>query len=305
MATLAETIKHHTKNHLLKNNGLLFGQCVTAIGWVAGTIPELYEKDGVVELPTSDVSNGGIVVGAGLANRRPIYVIRYQGFCWYDLPIILNYACKSKELWDRQCPIFIRSIAMEGGIGPCTTGSHHSLCCRMPGIKVVAPMTPSEWENIWIDFLKKDEVVYCSEHRLSFQLDKEMQDDVSANYKQYDCIIFAISNGRLNALEAQKQLAKQNIKVAIFHITQLKPFILTLEYQVALKECGYGLVIDSDFQDFGVASHIAYQLMLKTCKPVHTLGLSDKSASFAKHCDNITPSSQKIVQTIRTILKKD
>ena len=45
----------------------------------------------------ADVANGGIVVGAGLSNRRPIYVIRYQGFNWFNASIILNYACKSKE----------------------------------------------------------------------------------------------------------------------------------------------------------------------------------------------------------------
>jgi hypothetical protein len=62
MATVAETISGITRKHLLENNGLLFGQCVTAVGWVGGTIPPLREEDGIVELPTSDVSNGGEAV---------------------------------------------------------------------------------------------------------------------------------------------------------------------------------------------------------------------------------------------------
>ena len=68
----------------------------------------------MVEVTTADVANGGFVVGAGLQGTRPIYVVRYQGFQWYNAPIILNYACKSKEIWNIPCPIFIRSIAMEG-----------------------------------------------------------------------------------------------------------------------------------------------------------------------------------------------
>ena len=95
--TVRETIKFIVKDHLLKFNGLAFGQCLTAVGWVGGTLPELYEKEGMIELATSDVSNGGIVVGAGLMNKRPIYIIRYQGFNWYNCPMIINYACKSKE----------------------------------------------------------------------------------------------------------------------------------------------------------------------------------------------------------------
>ena len=50
------------------------------------------------------------------------------------LPIILNYACKSKEIWNVPCPIFIRGIAMEGSIGPVAGSSHYSLYYRMPGI---------------------------------------------------------------------------------------------------------------------------------------------------------------------------
>ena len=60
-------------------------------------MPELTEKDGLIELSMADVANGGIVVGCRTIKRRPIYVIRYQGFNWFNASIILNYACKSKR----------------------------------------------------------------------------------------------------------------------------------------------------------------------------------------------------------------
>ena len=56
------------------------GQCLTAVGWVGGTLPELYEKDGMIELSMADVARGGFAVGAALAEKRPIYIIRYPGF---------------------------------------------------------------------------------------------------------------------------------------------------------------------------------------------------------------------------------
>ena len=46
------------------------------VGW--STLPELYEKDGMIELSMADVAGGGIAVGAALVGKRPIYVIRYQ-----------------------------------------------------------------------------------------------------------------------------------------------------------------------------------------------------------------------------------
>lgn len=301
MANVADTIKRLTRKHLLEDNGLLFGQCVTAVGWINGTVPELSIDDGIVELPISDVSNSGIAVGAALTGRRPIYIIRFQGLGWYNLTTVLNYAAKSKEMWNVPCPLFVRAITVEGHIGPVASNSHHSLCCRMPGIKVKAPMTPYEWETVWQEFLKGDDPVYCSEHRRSFDIDYEMDDDVAANYSKEDCIIYAIGNGRLNALEAQQILKAQGIKVSIFHIVNIKPFIHTLEHKTALHQCGTGLVIDSDFKDYGVATQLAYELSI-TGKYAYTLGLEDRTAGFSSNCDNLTPSVETIVKKVRNII---
>ena len=140
-ATVRDTIKNITRKHLAQGSNC-YGQCLTAVGWVGGTLPELYEEDGMVELSMADVAGGGIVVGAALAGDRPIYVVRYQGFQWFNSPIIANYAMKSKEVWQRPCPLLVRSIAMEGGIGPVAGSSHHSIYQRMPGAKIISPMTP-------------------------------------------------------------------------------------------------------------------------------------------------------------------
>ena len=98
--TVRETIKFLIKIHLTKSRGYVFGQCLSAVGWVGGTLPEMYEKDGMIELSMADVSNGGIVVGSALMNTKPIYVIRYQGFGWYNCPMIINYACKSHTMFN-------------------------------------------------------------------------------------------------------------------------------------------------------------------------------------------------------------
>src|SRR3989344_8026046 len=162
--TSAETIKEITREHLLKGNGVALGQCLTAVGWVGGTVPELTENDGLVELSMADVAGGGIAVGFALAGRRPIYIVRYQGFQWFNAPFVANYAAKSKDMWGIPCPIFVRSIAMDGAIGPVASGSHHSIFTRMPGVAVCAPMTPGEYKQAWDWVIAHDIPVYASEH---------------------------------------------------------------------------------------------------------------------------------------------
>ncbi len=151
-ATLRDTIKETLRGHL--NNGYqIFGQCLTAVGWVGGTIPELPEDPNLVELSMADVLGGGVVVGSALMGKRPIYVVRYQGFQWFNSPIIANYAGKTKELWNKPCPILIRSISMEGGIGPVAGSSHHGILFRMPGIKIASPMSPLEYKEVYDYYL--------------------------------------------------------------------------------------------------------------------------------------------------------
>ena len=188
--TVRERIKKITYNHLVNLNSKCFGQCLTAVGWVGGTLPELYEENGMIELTTADVANGGFVVGAALSGIKPIYVVRYQGFQWYNAPMIINYASKSKEVWDRPCPIFIRSIAMEGGMGPVAGSSHHSLYQRMPGTKILSPMTPKEYLYAYKQFMSEDEVYYISEHRRSYDNTDELGDVL---HDDPDVVLFPIS----------------------------------------------------------------------------------------------------------------
>ena len=276
---------------------------MTAVGWVGGTLPELYEKDGMVELPMADVSNGGVVVGAGLMKKRPIYVIRYQGFNWYNCPMIINYACKSKEIWKIPCPIFVRGIGMEGGIGPVAGSSHHSLYFRMPGVKIASPMTPKEYISVYRQFMKDDSVYYVSEHRKSYDNHLELSDKL--NYKKFDIIIFAISITRFESAKAKDILEKKGIRVGVINIMWLKPFRIKKRWLGALKKSRYGgIVIDDDYVD-AISKSIANDLNLKSKKQIHAMGLKNKTAGFHKKVDNLPPNADEICKKIEKIMNQN
>ncbi len=298
--TLAETIRFLSRKHLEESGGLLFGQCVTAVGWIGGTVPEMTESEGIVELPMADVAGPGMAVGAALVGRRPIFVCRYQGFMWYNAATIVNYAAKSKDLWSIPCPIFVRALAMEGGMGPVASASHHGMIMRMPGIAVCAPMTPGEWTEAWNWFIAHDDPIYVSEHRRSFAIDHEMDDLVE---DRADITIFAISATRLNALEAKKRLAAEGIVCDVIHMFWLKPFEVTASMIASLRKTGLGLVLDSDFETGGPSRILAHELMLASSSPVHALALEERTAGFAPHLDNGTPSVDRIVTRVAELIR--
>ena len=296
--TVRDTIKEITRKHLSQGS-CCYGQCLTAVGWVGGTLPKLYEEDGMVEVTTADVANGGFVVGAGLTGIRPIYVVRYQGFQWYNSPIIVNYASKSKEIWDRPCPIFIRSIAMEGGMGPVAGSSHHSLYQRMPGTRIISPMTPIEYTYAYDQFMSEDEVYYISEHRRSYENTEELHDVI---LEDSDVVLFPISITRFDAEQARKMLLDKGIKASIIHQLWIKPFIFEDKWKECLNKSKYGgLVMDDDYEQ-GVASSIAHRMMIQSDKKVHTLGLDHRTAGFHKSVDNLPPSPEKITSKVMDMM---
>ncbi len=298
--TLRETIKETLRSHLKKKIGKVYGQCLNAVDWIEGTVPSLKEKDGLIDLSMADVANGGIVVGAGLI-EKPIYIIRFQGLNWFNAPIIINYACKSKEIWNIPCPIFIRSIGMEGSIGPVTGSSHHSIYFRMPGIKIVSPMTPNEYRKAYDYFIKNEDVLYLSEHSKSYNNSKELTDKLEKNT---DVIIFAISITRFQAYKIKNYFKKLDIKISIANIFWIKPFKIKRKWLETLKNSKFdGLLLDDDYVD-GTAKALAYELTKKTKKNVRVLGLEDRSAGFSRSKDNLSPNFERIRKEVYKIIKK-
>jgi transketolase C-terminal domain/subunit len=247
----------------------------------------------------ADVAGGAIVTGAALAGERAIYVVRYQGFQWYNAASIVNYAAKSKEIWGRPCPILVRSIAMEGGIGPVAGSSHHSIFQRMPGIKVIAPMTPQEYQLSYNSYMNDDDPYYISEHRKSYDNTEELSDIISGD--KVDFTIFPISITRLEMDKLLKLAEQEEIKLNIAHQLWLKPFYVMDNWIVALKNSKYGgLVTDDDYVE-GVASSIANELSVATNKVVCTLGLEPRTAGFHPSVDNLPPTAEKIIEKLKQI----
>jgi acetoin:2,6-dichlorophenolindophenol oxidoreductase subunit beta len=297
--TTAETISEITRKHLTEDNGLLLGQCVTAVGWIGGTVPDC---EGIAEIPMTDVAGPAFAVGCALMGRRPIFVVRYQGFMWYNSSSLINYAAKSKQVWNRSCPVFIRSVGMEGkGIGHTASSCVHSIFMHSPGLPVAAPMSSIEYQSVWDHFMEHDDPIYVSEHRRSFTSSLEMENIIE---DQAEITIIAISASRFNAIDAEKMLREQNIKCDLFHLVWLKPFQPTEEMIHSLKKTKVGLIIDSDYEISGTSRSLAYELMLKTGVPVHALGLEDRVCGVAPELENITPSPEKIASTIKQCIQK-
>ena len=297
--TVAETIRDITKNHIDKHQGLVIGQCLTAVGWVQNTIPK--RKKGIVELPMTDIAGSGIAVGTSLIGGRPIFVIRFQSLLWLNASPIVNYAAKAKEMFGYSAPIFVRAIASEGGgQGPIHTGSYHSMFMSVPNLYICSPMTPKEYKIIWKEFMRKDDPFLVSEHRRSYKSSIELEDQFE--FKKPDITLFGISSARFECIEAVKILKSKGIKINFVNILWLKPNKFNKKQIDSLKKSKLGLVVDTSYEISGASRSIAYDLSVISKKMVYALGMEDKIPGAAVRLETGTPSKEKIIKKILDIL---
>ena len=292
--TLAETIREISRAHL-ENGGLLLGQCISAVGWVNGTVPDC---QGIIELPMTDVTGAGIAAGIALTGRRPIFVVRFQDFMILNGSMLLNYAAKVKELHGMACPIFIRALASEG-IGPVHSGVLHSVFMHFPGLYVCSPMTPGEYREVWKTFQAKDEPFFVSEHREALGNTQEMPDVV---HPRADVTIYAVSSPRLHVAEAARRLAEEGIRCNVIHLLWLKPFVADNRLLAPLRSSRMGLVVDSSHEICGASRSIAYELTTASGVPVRALGLMDRTKCLCEPYQNRAPDATRICETVRRML---
>lgn len=294
--TLAQTIQEITRDHLVNHNGLLFGQCVTAVGWVNGSVPDCTN---IVELPMTDVAGAGFAVGAALAGRRPIFVLRFQDFFTLNCNQIVHYAAISKELHHQGVPVFVRCIGTDAA-GPVHSVMLHNIPMYFPGLKVYAPMTPGEYRETWNDFMDDDIPMFVSEHRSSFQRKEELPDHIEDDA---DIVLYGISDARMQMLTAAEMLRRKGIRVSTVHIMKLKPMDPE-PLAEAVRKAGVGMVIDNGFPVCGAARDIAYQIMIRARgKMVFALSSEDHVKCFNPARQNRTPDPLKIAETATRILE--
>lgn len=296
--TVADTIRELTRRHIAENDGIVLGQCLSAVGWVQNTIPA--QEQGLVELPMTDIAGAGFAVGAALMGRRPIFVIRYQSFLWLNVSPIVNYAAKAKELFGYPCPVYVRAIGDEGnGLGPLHSNCYHSMFMHMPGLPVCAPMTPKEYEQIWAHYMSHDDPLFVSEHRRCFRSTEELPDllDDKAVFT-----IYAASASRFNARDAVVRLRDEGVICNLIHVLWLKPFELSERTLDPLRRTQKGMVLDTTYEVAGSARSMAYELMEATGARVKAVSLFDRSPGAARHLENGTPSVERIMSTVKAMV---
>src|ERR687887_2059264 len=129
---------------------ILFGEDIAVAGGVFATTTGLYEKYGpqrVFDTPISELAMTGAAFGAAVSGLRPVLEIMFGDFLALSMDSLINQATKYFFLTEERqsVPLVIRSVVGAGGrFGAIHSQMPVSWLTGIPGLKIVAPATPSD-----------------------------------------------------------------------------------------------------------------------------------------------------------------
>ncbi len=223
----------------------------------------------VIDTPIAESAIVGAAFGAALTGLRPVAEFQFIDFISCAFNQITNMLAKSHYRWGAPAPVVLR--------GPCGGGVHggpfHSQNPEMhyvhtPGIKVVAPATPSDAKGLIKSAIRDNNPVLFLEHKFLYRrIKEELPERDSGDFtvpigkarlarEGRDLSVITYAAMVQVALEAADTLAKEGIEVEIVDLRTLLP--LDREAIVnTVRKTNKIIVLHEDVKTGGIEGEIA------------------------------------------------
>ena len=298
---------------------VFLGEDVAKPGGVFKATVGLYEQFGplrVRDTPISEQAILGAAMGAAMTGLKPIAEIMFSDFFAVCFDYIANEFPKSRYMSNGQlkCPLVVRT----GNGGGARFGAQHSQsvenwCMMIPGLKVVAPSTPTDVIGLLAAAVRDPDPVIFFEHKSLYATKGEVPDgehvvplgQANIARRGKDVTIVALAAMVPRALKAADILAAEHgIDATVIDPRTLVPLdtktileetiktgrLVTVEENPRL--CGWGAEVVS------IVSEEAFWDLDGPIVRITTPHIPLPSADALE--DLAMPSVERIVETIRT-----
>ena len=300
---------------------VMLGEDIGAAGGVFKTTEGLLAKfgpDRVRDTPISEQAIIGAAMGAAMTGLRPIAELMFSDFFGVAWDMVANQVAKTRYMTDGQValPLVIRT-ANGGGLrfGAQHSQSIENWAMAIPGLKVVAPSTPSDMVGLMAAAIRDPDPVIVCEHKALFADKADVPDgelvvplgEARIVREGTDATVVALAAMVPRAVAAAEALAADGISVEVIDLRTLVPLdvstvlasvnkttrLFTVEENPRL--CGWGAEVVSI-----VAEEAIYALdgpVVRITTPHIPLAANPVLE------DAQMPSAERIAATIRTTLE--
>ena len=319
MQTYLEAIRQGIWEEMERDSDVfVLGEDVGVYGGAFKVTEGMFEKfgaDRVIDTPISESAIVGAAVGAALMGMRPVAEMQFMDFAACGFDQIVNMAAKIHYRWGAKVPMVVRGPSGVGGHGgPFHSQSNEMWFVHTPGLKVVAPATAYDAKGLIKAAIRDDNPVIYFEHKLLYRSIKEelpVEDYVvpigKAAVRREGTDIAVITYGAMvwTALEAAKQLEKEDVSLEVIDLRTLLPYdretVLT-----SVRKCNKVILLHEDTRTGGMAGELAALIAEEAFEdlagPIIRVTAPDTPVPFAPPLEEcFVPNAKKVVEAAKKL----
>ena len=273
--TYSQAIREAMQQEMSRDSAVfVMGMGVDDPTLLYGTSKGLVDEFGqnrVLDTPVAEDSMTGVAIGAALGGMRPIHVHIRMDFILLAMNQLVNMAAKMKYMYGGSVtvPIVVRGIiGRSWGQGPQHSQGLHSLFMHIPGLKVVAPVTPYDAKGCLIESIRDNNPVIFIEHRMLHGLESHVPEEPytipfgSARVLERgrDITIVGVSHAVVECLRAGKYLEEVGISAEVIDPVSLSPLDIGTMVE-SVRKTRRLLVVDNAWTNCGASAEIVTQVV--------------------------------------------
>ena len=280
-------------------------------------IPEKFGKDRCFDTPISEDCMTGFGLGAAIRGLRPIHVHIRVDFMILATNQLINMVSNSTYSTGGRfkVPMVVRVIIGRGwGQGAQHSKSLFAQFTHIPGLKVIAPTTPSDMKGMLTAAIRDDNPVICFEHRWLYWAEEDVPEEpyeIPLGVGRIlrpgkDVTIVGLSWMNVEARLAADILARRGVSVEIVDPRTLSPLDEGLIVD-SVNRTGRCIVADCDWVDSGFSAELSARIHEKCFgrlkAPVKRLGFAQVPAPVVRELENeFYPNAKTIVREVEAML---
>jgi 2-oxoisovalerate dehydrogenase E1 component beta subunit len=276
---------------------------------------EKFGETRVVDTPISETAIVGAAIGASLMGMRPIAEMQFIDFISCAFDMLVNYAAKTRYRWGASVPIVVRGPC-GGGVhgGPFHSQNPESFFMNVPGLKIVAPATPTDAKGLLTAAIRDPDPVIYLEHKFLYRRIKEEVPDgevvvpigkARLARKGKDVSIVTYAAMMHVALEAAEAAARDGISVEVLDLRTLLPLDEEAILATAAKT-GKVIVLHEPTRTGGPGGEISALISERAFEyldaPVLRVAPPDTPVPYSPPLEeHFLPNAEKVGKAIRAI----
>jgi pyruvate dehydrogenase E1 component beta subunit len=272
----------------------------------------------VIDTPITEHGFAGIGVGAAMTGLRPIVEFMTFNFAMQAIDQIINSAAKTLYMSGGQmgCPIVFRGPnGAAARVGAQHSQDYSAWYSQIPGLKVVAPYTASDFKGLLKSAIRDPNPVVFLENEILYGQSFEVPNledftipigKARIHRKGKDVTLVSFSIGMTYAIKAAAELEKEGIDAEIIDLRTLRPLDTQTVIQSVMKT-GRCVTIEEGWPQNGIGAEIGMRLMEQAFDyldaPVIRITGKDVPMPYAANLEKLAlPNVGEIVAAAKAVL---